>query len=596
MLKSWSGRSLLFCIFVSVVVAFLFYPRWNKSNTEATLSWDASGYYFYLPAIFIYQDIKQIEFKDSIMKKYYPAPDFQQAFYHVKSGNYVMKYSSGQALAELPFFTIGHLWAKNSSKYPADGFSYPYQKSIGVGMFLLSLIGLFYLRKILLLFFKDSTVAILLLAYVIGTNYINYAAIDQAMTHSTLFTIYALLIWHTIKFYKHYRYKNIIFIGFLCGLACLIRPTEIISVLIPLLWNITNFYSFKQRIIQLTTTHFSKVLFAGLVFLGVIVIQPIYWKYVSGEWIVYSYQDQGFSWLNPHFRNYLMSYWSGWWRYSPMMVLPFVGLFIYRSGQPSPLLILGFSLLSLYIVCAWDVWDYGGTGGRAMVQYYPILAFPFSALIEKTMSKSWLKWPFIGLLLGLAYINIWWVYNAHSDNVKVLGLSKAYYWAKIGRWSEDEDDLKLMDNPDAFRGQPQTYSLIYSNDFEKDNSDLAIDVGENKVIKMNQNNAYSPIYEFENNLEYQKWMRVKALFYCDTKEWDLWKQTHFYLKFYNDQNQEKQSNMIKIQRFIKDGEIRELYFDAKMPSSWAHAKVYLYNPGSSKEIWMDNLEVITFDK
>ena len=29
-------------------------------------------------------------------------------------------------------------------------------------------------------------------------------------------------------------------------------------------------------------------------------IQLAYWKYASGEWLVYSYEDQGFSWLKPH--------------------------------------------------------------------------------------------------------------------------------------------------------------------------------------------------------------------------------------------------------------------------------------------------------
>jgi len=51
----------------------------------------------YLPAAFIYQDIKGCEFQEDILKQYQPTYDFQQAFLH-PSGNYVMKYPMGMAL------------------------------------------------------------------------------------------------------------------------------------------------------------------------------------------------------------------------------------------------------------------------------------------------------------------------------------------------------------------------------------------------------------------------------------------------------------------------------------------------------------------
>ncbi len=78
----FSKYALIICIFLVSITAFKFYPKWEKKGTEATLSWDASGYYMYLPAIFIYNDIKKCSFKDSILQKYQPTPDFQQAFLH----------------------------------------------------------------------------------------------------------------------------------------------------------------------------------------------------------------------------------------------------------------------------------------------------------------------------------------------------------------------------------------------------------------------------------------------------------------------------------------------------------------------------------
>src|SRR5688572_18882309 len=134
---SFLGLAMLFCI----AVAIFYYPKWTRQGTEATLSWDVSGYYMYLPALFIYHDLDQVAFGDSIIRKYYPTPDLQQVFHHYNSGNKVMKYSSGQAIAMLPFFLVGHAIAAITD-HPSDGFSAPYQYAIGIGMLLYTLIGL----------------------------------------------------------------------------------------------------------------------------------------------------------------------------------------------------------------------------------------------------------------------------------------------------------------------------------------------------------------------------------------------------------------------------------------------------------------------
>lgn len=588
-----SRWALIICCVVVTATAFFFYPRWNNTGTESTLSWDASGYYMYLPALFIYKDIKQCNFRDSILQKYHPTPDFQQAFKHEKSGNFVMKYASGQALVTLPFFIVGHMWASNSTTYPADGFSFPYHFSVGVGLFLLSLLGMFYLRKVLLVYFKDRTVAALLIIYVIGTNYINYAAVDQAMTHSTLFTIYALLLWMTIRFYIAYESRYAIAIGILTGLATLIRPTEIISILIPIFWGINSISGLKTRI-DVIKKQFSKFVLAGIFFGLVAMIQPIYWKIVANEWLVYSYGDQGFSWLKPHLYDYLLSYRCGWWRFTPMMILPFIGLWSYYKKQDTNFIIIIFSLLSLYIVTAWDVWDYGGTAGRAMVQYYPILAFPFCALLESVENKNILKTVVYAVIGLFSYLNVWWVYHAHGGKVQALELSRAYYFAKVGRWTADEEDKKLLDNKYVYRDQPINPVSVYKNNFDQDTSANAVVQDSNHMIKLNKDLQFTEQYFIDRTKDFKKWIRVKALFKCTNKEWDLWRQSQFILRFYEG-DKEVQANMIRVHRFINDGESKILYLDAKAPESFTKIGIHVWHADSDKELFIDDLEVISFD-
>jgi hypothetical protein len=588
-----SRYSLIFCSLVLIVTAFKFYPRWEKTGSESTLSWDASGYYMYLPALFIYKDIRKCNFKDSILQKYRPTPDFQQAYLHEISGNYVMKYSSGLALVSIPFFAVGHLWALSSDNYPADGFSYPYKVSIGIGLFLFSLIGIFYLRKVLLRYYKDKTVAILLLLLVIGTNYINYAAVDQAMTHSTLFTIYVLLIWNSIRFYETLQWKNALAIGILTGLATLIRPTEMIAILLPLFWGISSWTTFKERM-TLVLNHYHKYLVAAFLFCCVLFIQPLYWKYATGEWLVYSYGEQGFSWLRPHVYDYILSYCCGWLRYTPMMLMPIFGLWVFYKNKVNTIPVIGFILISFYLVTAWDIWDYGGTAGRAMIQYYPVLAFLFAALIEAADQKKWYQYILYPVLVFFTYLNVWWVYHAHRGQVQALELSSAYYWAKVGRWTANEEDKKLLDNKYVFRNIPKNPVLIYKNDFENDTSVQIVERDGNRQIRMNLETQYSPAFAIEHQNQFKEWIRVKAKFSCTYKEWDLWRQTQFIVKFYSGE-QEIQSNMIRIYRFISDGESKEIYLDTKTPKSFTKISIFFWHAGSDKELWIDDLEVITFD-
>lgn len=596
-MNSFSKTTLILCYIFMFYTGAIYYPRWNKPAGLATIAWDASGYYMYLPAIFIYQDLKHCQFKDEILKKYEPTPvgDFQQAFVHQKSGNYVMKYPLGHAITMSPFFFIGHLVAKITA-YPADGFSYPYQVCVGMGLLLMGFIGLYFLRKILLEYFNDRTVGILLLVYVLGTNYLNFATIDQSITHSALFTYYTLLIYLSILFYKNPRYLTALSIGLLTGLMTLTRPTEILSALIPLFWGVSSFADLGLRW-AFFRKHISNYLIAILGFLFLVSWQLIYWKYASGEWIVYSYQEQGFYWSKPHVWDYTFSYKSGWLLYCPMMILPFIGLLPFCFQKKNVWAVLSFFALNFYVVTAWDAWDYGGSSGRAMVQSYPILAFPIAVLIEQMNKYKWTMLLFYPFIFLFTYLNIWWTHQAHKGGIQVSDSTEAFYWRTVGRWTIDDFDRKLLDNPHSFAGYPTDSIVIYTNDFEKDSSINSFLENGNRKIKVDKDKIFSTEYFIDRTKEMnKKWVRASADISCGDKEWNKWKQTLFYIKFHNDA-QMIQENMIRVQRIIDYNQTKNISVDAKIPSGkWTKMSVFFWNFNGDKPLTIDNLKVIVFDK
>ena len=217
-------KSINALILVSIIWFLLgtfYYPKWKAGGSEATISWDVAGYYHYLPGIFIYHDLKRQDWLKYINDTYLPSPAYDQNFVHEASGNKVNKYAIGQSILYTPFFLVGHLYAKVSDKYEADGYSAPYQRAIWFGSLCFAILGLVLLRVILLLYYDDKITMWTLLAIGLATNYMEYASITNAMNHSWLFTLLCALILFSILFYERATWWAAAGIGVTLGLSIL---------------------------------------------------------------------------------------------------------------------------------------------------------------------------------------------------------------------------------------------------------------------------------------------------------------------------------------------------------------------------------------
>lgn len=573
------------CLVILATAGSLFYPRWQKSQGEAQLSWDAGGYYWYLPSVFIYKDLKHQSFKDSVLRKYQMTPpeDFQYGYLHEASGNYVLRYTFGMALMEAPFFFIAHTIAAPLG-YPADGFSRPYQFMIYLGGVLIAFLGLFYLRKLLLYYFSDRTVAITLLLLVFGTNYLNYAGIDVGMTHSWLFTLYVFLLLNTHHFYTNPQKKYILRIGVLIGILTLIRPPEIISVLIPLLWGINNFSkaSIIARI-QLWRSFYPTILLGGL-FLGIFLSLPfLYWKWATGEWFVYTYRDQGFDWLHPLLYHYPMNYQTGWLMHTPVMFLTIIGIIPFLLRGKNRLALISFALLNFYIVCAWKAWDYGG---RAMIQSYPVLLFFLATFIEWILAKKWRWLLATPILLLFTYYNLWWTYQAHAGQGLSFGApsNKTYYFNTALRYNVPTEYMKMRDNLDFYKNE------ISESQITQRLSAAALGVHELKV-----QNEQQQLIKFDIRNKGEEWFRAQADFYTEQIHGDLWNGPIFGIKLWKG-DQTLKYNMIRAIRFIQNGKKITLSLDLEIPNTEFDAiELEFRNENSGRTAFtVSNIQLIGF--
>jgi hypothetical protein len=245
------------------------------------LTWDVFGYYSYLPAFF-YDDPAKLTRLDSLVKLYNVAGGISG--WKAPNGNYIFKYSCGQAILYLPAFISADIISRLFN-FPRDGLSLPYPIAINIEGVLFGFLGLWLLRKILLLYFMDDIVASTLLIIGLASNYLEYIALDNGFTHNYLFALYCLILLLTINWYKNPGYKYTILLGLCCGLSALIRPTEILIVLIPVLWGIHDRTSFITKLLVLKN-HLAHIFLFVLIVFAIGSIQLLYWKKYSGSWKV----------------------------------------------------------------------------------------------------------------------------------------------------------------------------------------------------------------------------------------------------------------------------------------------------------------------
>ena len=435
-------------IILSLLLALALITVRSVSTPYRALTWDVFGYYLYLPANFIYHDpgLAEAAWLDNIMDQYEPSATLYQLV-DGNNGNRIIKYTSGLALLYAPFFFIAH-WLAPVLGYAADGFSLPYQLILSLGGILWAIAGLFIFRKLLLKFFDDTITAILLLLTIAGTNYFQLAALDGTLlSHNFLFTLYALLLLETINWHQKPNWRSAGVVGLSYGLIVLIRPSEAVSIFIPLMWNVGTKVAFKQKISSIRKFPLHLVL---AVFVAIIIgsLQLYYWKKLSGEWLFYSYNNpgEGFRFFPPYLAEFLFSFRKGWFIYTPVMIFAVAGFYnLYRNNKSILPAILIFFLLNLWIISAWSCWWYAGGSfsARAIVPAYVLLSIPLGYLIRDVYVKKW-RWPV--LIAGFAFVllNLFQSWQFQKGIIDKERMSRPYYFAVFGRTEVDKDKLDKL--------------------------------------------------------------------------------------------------------------------------------------------------------
>lgn len=354
------SKKTIYLIFIIYLLAGLYFGSWR---TQKIITHDVIIYYQYLTATFMFNDLS-FEFAYNLPKDF----DGQIWLMDGPGGEHYPKMTSGVAIMMSPFyllaFGINKLFGLGSY-----GYSSLFQFFLFIGaMFYMTLSALIQ-RLILKRFFNEKVVAITLLLVFLASNYAYYVLVESGMSHIYSFFLFTCLLLFVIKWHEKASIKNGLFIGFCLGLITLVRPSNAIVVLVPFLYGIYNLESFKTKVFYFIQNY--KNLIPGILACFIIVsFQFLFWKYCTGKWYIYGYNDEGFFFSDPKFFKGLFGFRKGFLIYTPIALFSIIGFFIKKKEiKKLRFALIAFCIINMYIVFSWWCWWYGGGyGQRALIE------------------------------------------------------------------------------------------------------------------------------------------------------------------------------------------------------------------------------------
>ena len=610
--KTLSPSACTCLLLIAGIVFFRFqYPPVN------ILSWDVFGYYLYLPAAFIYHDLRltDISWVNHLIDQYQTTSTFYQAT-AFPSGGWVMKYSLGMALLNAPAFFLAHFYSLISG-FPPDGFSLPYQYAWALSGLIFSAIGIGMLRNILLEFFNEKITLILLVIVVLATNYFQLTAFDGYLSHNYLFTLYTLIVWFTIRWHKKPRWHYAVALGLSMGLAMLVRPSELVCIIIPLLWNVSDWQSLRQKGMLVSGNYKHIVL---MVISATIAGFPqlLYWKYATGQWLYYSYNNpgEGFDFSQPYLEEVLFSFRKGWLIYTPVMLFALAGFYsLYKRNKSLFYIILVYFLVNLYVVSSWTCWWYAGGSysQRALLSSYVVLAIPLGYFFMQLFTwKPLLRNTTCFIIILLLLLNLFQTWQWAHGIIDRTRMTKEYYFAVFGKTSATETDRKMLliertnGNVETLKNESdysrRTVALF---DFEQPKNDgllLTVDTvfGGNFALRVDEQHPYSPGFEMPFHQITQKdhaWLRAEVMvFPVNPIEDNMASLVITFL--HKGENYQYRAASIALKQYgMKPGQWNSMTMDYLTPevrSKNDMAKVYFWLQGKSP-ILIDNLKIDVFE-
>jgi hypothetical protein len=415
----FSNYSIFFTILLAIGISWFF--KWNYTGYPLNfMGGDAKDYYSGLVSTFITHDLAHQNGNDWFLLK--------------TSGGTINVHPIGVSVLLLPFFIVACLFAYGFN-FPVDGYSFPFQLSVGIAALFYAVVGLAYLKRLLQLHHvSDKTTALIILLLFFGTNLLNYTLSEAGMSHVYSFSLISVFLYHSSRFVLERENKNLVSAFLILALIVLVRPNNILVLLSIFIWfkSVDECKQFFRKLIR------NKTFYKALVFsLLIVLTQSLVWYLQSKSLFHNTYKADGFYWLDPQVFKMLFGFDGGFFIYTPLCLLFLSGLiFIYKESRFSFFAILLLIAGLFYFFASYWAYNYfDGLGIRVLVDYYALFSFIGAKFFEHFLGKTMLYNSFVLLACFLLIINLIYCYQANRNILLRAGMTYTkwkYIFLKTG--------------------------------------------------------------------------------------------------------------------------------------------------------------------
>lgn len=438
-----------------------------KNQDTCICTYDGLGYYMYLPSLINNGTLNmQPDWLENLQNSYCDTTIPIYQLHPVENNKYVNIYHMGLALVQLPSYLVADQFA-SAYGYKRDGFSKPYHIAYLINALFFIFLGVFYVRKLLLLFFSDSISTISLIILYVCSNIYPTFGDGYQLTHLYLFTLNAPFLYYLFLYTKNEGRKFIFLSALFFGISCFVRPTQAVWGIIPLIlfW---NKYGFNKNML-------SKIAYYPVAAIVLNIPHILYWKIIGGKFFMLNLHTEEIVLIDPNFWKFLFSYRKGWLLYSPIFLLLIPGFIsLYRNKKEYFWPFLSLVFINIYVLSSWECWWYASSiGSRVMIDSYPLLAILIGfALIQ--LKTNWAKIVGATFILGCFILNTIQIIQYKRYYLHLSHMSKQHYWYIFGKTSIenysdyrleiDRNDLTWPNNPE-FKSDPN-FEIVKKPIFE----------------------------------------------------------------------------------------------------------------------------------
>lgn len=414
-------------LFLFYLISFLT-QRWNDSDENGwkkIIVSDGKGYYAYLTHLFIENDMT---FRAD--EHLYAVP--------TEDGKYINRFYCGTALLEAPFFFLGYGTAYIFN-YELDGYSEPFAFSLVLSAIFYTLLGFYFLYVIFRNYFKltENNSLIVILLGALGTNIIFYATILAVFSHAYSFFTICAFLYYLIKTKENSSPKNIFISALLFSLIVVIRPVNILILLFTPFF----FKGFKSLLDFLKEILFTKkiiyLLLGGII---PVFIQCWFWYMQTGNWMEWSYKQEGFYFTHPEFFRSLFSFRRGLFIYCPLLFISLFGFyFLWKESKWKVTWLFMFLFAFTYIISAWWHWTYGDTFGmRPFNDVLPIFLILLACLLQ---NLNRIKKVVLTICIMATCLNLIYAYQYTHQIIRYSNMDSKKFFKVFLKLSDDYKNI-----------------------------------------------------------------------------------------------------------------------------------------------------------